>query len=119
MRASSSRGLNGLAHVVVGAELQADDAVGLLAHRGQHDDRDLALAAQPAGQVEPGLARQHQVEHDKLVVAVEPGPSGLLAVAHGGDPDALLFQEAGEQIANFAVVVDDEDVRVSGPWIVT
>ena len=69
------------------------------------------LGAQPARQIEAGFAGQHQVEHDKLVVAVQPGAPRLLAVAHRGDPDALLFQEAGEKIADFAVVVDDEDVR--------
>ena len=32
-------GIARLGHIVVGAELQADDAVGLLAHGRQHDDR--------------------------------------------------------------------------------
>jgi hypothetical protein len=96
--------------IVVGAEFQADDAIGLLAHGGEHDDGDFRLGAQPSGEVEAGFAGQHQVEHDKLVVAVEPGASGFLAVADGGDADALLFKEAGEQVADFAVVIDDEDV---------
>ena len=42
---------------------------------------------------------------------VGPGAAGLLAVADGGDADLLLFQKAGEQIANVAIVVDDQDVR--------
>ena len=48
MRPSSSRGLNGLGRVIVGADFQADDAVDLLAQRGQHDDRHLRIGAQVA-----------------------------------------------------------------------
>ena len=58
----------------------------------------------------PRLARKHQVEHHKLVVAIDPCASCFPAVAHGGDADALLLQEAGEKIADLAIVVDDEDV---------
>jgi len=85
-----------LGEVVVGAELQADDAIRLLPHSCQHDDRHFALAAQPTSQIEPGLARQHQVEHDQLVVAIQPSPPRLLAIAHGGDPHALILQETGQ-----------------------
>ena len=99
-----------LRHVVVGAKLEADDAVGFLAHRGEHDDGDGRLGAQPAREVEAGFAGQHEVEHDELVVPVEPGAAGFLAVAHRGDADALLFQETREQVADVAVIIDDEDV---------
>ena len=74
-----------LGHVVVGAEFQADDAVGLLAHRGQHDDRHVGLGAQPAGEVQPALAGQHQVEHHQVVVAVAKARRASLRVAHRGD----------------------------------
>ncbi len=103
--------VEGFRHVIVGAELQADDPVGLLAHRGQHHDRHLGLAAQPAGEVEATLARQHQVEHDEMVVAIGEGAAGFPGVAHRGHPHVvLLLQEAGEQIADLAVVVDHQDM---------
>ena len=56
-----------LGHVVVGADLEADHPVGLLAQRGQHDDRDVALLPQPAAHLDAVDARQHQVEHDEVV----------------------------------------------------
>ena len=42
---------------------------------------------------------------------VGPRAARLFAVAHGGDPNLLLFQKPREQIADFTVVVDDEDMR--------
>ncbi len=58
-----------LGHVVVGAQLQAAHAVGLLAARGEHDDRNGG-----SGRVAPKRltdqhavhARQHHVEHDEI-----------------------------------------------------
>ena len=57
-----------LGQVVVGAHLQADDAVGLVAARGQHDHRDFRLRAQLAAQRQPVVAGQHHVEHDQVEV---------------------------------------------------
>jgi hypothetical protein len=44
-------GAERLHDVVVGAELEADDAIGLLTAGGEHDDRDLGVLAQRAGHV--------------------------------------------------------------------
>ena len=68
--------------------------------------------AQPAREVEAALARQHQVEHHQMVVAIGQGAARLLRVAHRGDAHVvLLFEEAGEQVADLAVVVHHQDVR--------
>jgi hypothetical protein len=58
--------LERLGEVVVGAELQPDDAVEHLGARGEHQDgrRDAALPQRPA-HVEPVAAGQHDVEHDR------------------------------------------------------
>ena len=56
-----------LGQVVVGAHLEADDAVDVLALGRQHDDRHgLAGAAQAPADGQPVLAGQHQVEHDQV-----------------------------------------------------
>ena len=67
-RATSSRGRERLHDVVVGAEPQADDAVGLLAAGGQQDDRRgrSRPRAQPAHHLQPVDAGQHEVEHDEV-----------------------------------------------------
>ena len=66
--------VEGLRHVVVGADLEADDAVDDLARAGDHDDADVVALAQVAGEREPVLARQAQVEqHDVGRRALELG----------------------------------------------
>ena len=54
-----------LRHVVVGAELEADDPVGLLAARRQQDHRQVGARADPAAELEPVDAGEHHVEHDE------------------------------------------------------
>ena len=46
-----------LRHVVVRAELETDDPVGLLAPRGQEDDREVGARPDPAAELEPVDAR--------------------------------------------------------------
>ena len=45
IRATTSRGENGLLDVIVGAELKAEHAVDLVGARGEHDDRHVAFLA--------------------------------------------------------------------------
>ena len=52
--------------VVVGAELEADDPIGFLTARGEHDDRHLRGSAQLAADVVAGAVRQHYVEQDEV-----------------------------------------------------
>ena len=57
-----------LGDVVVGAELEPDDAVGFLGARRQHDDRHCGrgrIGAQRVADLEAVDARQHQVEHQR------------------------------------------------------
>ena len=75
--------VEGLGQVVVGAHLEADDAVDLLALGREHDDGHvLPGAAQPPANAEAVLAGQHEVEHDQVRrVALQP----LVEVARVGD----------------------------------
>ena len=59
--------------VVVGAQAQPDDAVGLLAARGQQDDRRAVavVLAHAAHHLEPIDAGQHEVEHDEVGRALD------------------------------------------------
>ena len=59
-------GAERLDDVVVGAELEADDAVGLLAAGGEHDDRDLGALAERAGDVVARPVGEHHVEEDEV-----------------------------------------------------
>jgi hypothetical protein len=56
----------GLDDVVVGAELEPDDLVGLLAPGGEHDDRDARLPPELAAHVVARTVREHHVEEDEV-----------------------------------------------------
>ncbi len=109
IRATSSRGLKGFGEVIVGAHLEADDAIDVFALRRQHDDRHgFARGTQPAADREPVLAGQHQVEHDEVRrVALKL----LVEVARIGERshlETLLGEVARQQVTQSHVVVDDE-----------
>ena len=55
-----------LGHVVVRAELETGEPIGFVDPRRQHDDRDVAFAAQCSGHLEAVHARQTEVEHDQV-----------------------------------------------------
>ena len=57
------------------------------------------------------LARQHEIEEDEVDPAVGQDLLHGAAVRRRTDPEALLGQRARDEIANLAMVVDDQDVR--------
>ena len=70
MRARSSGRLKGLRDVVVGAELQAEHLVGLLAAGGEDQHRHVGVdLAQAAQHLEAVHAGQHDVEQDQVGLA--------------------------------------------------
>ena len=100
-----------LGDVVVGASVQAGDAVGLVAARGQHQDRH-ALGARVLapflGQRQAAFARQHPVEQDHI------GQHGVefalcrFAVHRPGGLEAVVPQVDRDQFGNGCLVLDDE-----------
>ena len=99
-----------LREVVVGADFEPDDAVDVVAFRGQHDDRHVFVAAaQPPADRQTVLARQHEVEDHEIVALARELPVHLGRIRHGAHAVTLLAEVAIEQIAQPRVVVDDED----------
>ena len=101
----------GLGDVVVGAGVEALDRVGLLAERGQHDDRRLeALAAQAAADLAAVDVRQADVEQDGGERLLRRHRERLLARAGLVDREALVLAELGGQLAaQRRVVVHDQE----------
>ena len=59
-------GVEGLRHVIVGADVEAGDAVRVLAARREHDDGDVVSSADAAAHLEAVDARKHDVEEDDV-----------------------------------------------------
>ncbi len=101
----------GLGDVVVGAQIEAHDPVGLLPPGGEHDHRDLGSRPDPAAQLQAVDARQHHVEHHQLGLGALDQVAGGDAVAGLEGAVPLAAQVGGDDLAHDRLVVDDQDSR--------
>ena len=102
--------VEGLGQVVVGADLEADDAVDVLDLGGEHDDRRRVVGrAQAAADRQAVFAGQHQVEHDQVDGLARQHAVQRLGVFGQQDLEAFLRQVAAQQVADARIVVDDDD----------
>ena len=86
--------------VIVGADLEADDAIDLLALRRTHDHGDVASAlgvAEPAADLGAREVGQHEIEHDHVGEWVTRG---------GSEPGAAGVREANLEPLRAQVVLD-------------
>jgi hypothetical protein len=95
--------------VVVGAELEPDDAVGLGAAGGDHDHGQFALAAQDTADVAAVAVGQREVEQDEVRLGRPRGVERLLCGARHGRLEALAAEEAGERLGDRGLVLHDQD----------
>src|SRR6201999_4220086 len=87
-----------------------DPAFRFVASR-QHDNRHRRGGADESCELEAGLARHHHVEDQQVEMqAVELG-AGILRTHRGGDAITLAAEKPRQQIANAAVVVDQQQMR--------
>ncbi len=106
-----------LGDVVVGAQLQPDDAVRLFGAGGEHDDRHggrARVAAQRAADLEAVEAGQHQVEQHEIRQRPAHRRQHLgpgMQQVHG-KPGAA--QAVAEQVRDVVVVFDHEKTRGGG-----
>ena len=100
-----------LGQVVVGAELEPDDLVDVVALGGEHDDRRvgaLGQRADAAADLEPVDAGEHDVEQHHVEVALLQRGQPALPVAGDGDVDLVLTEILGHERSELGVVVDEE-----------
>jgi hypothetical protein len=102
-----------LAHVVVRAKLQPQQAVDLFDPRGQHDHRNGRKRAQFATDAESVEAGQHQVEQDQ-VRRVLPNPRDRgIAALQMIDAESVGDQIVAQQRCELGFVLDDQDARAA------
>ena len=64
-----------------------------------------------AGKIEAAFAGHHDVEDDHVEGEAAHGRARACRIDGGADPEALVEQIAGQQVADALVVVDDQDMR--------
>src|SRR5205085_99702 len=95
--------------VVVGAKLEADDAVGFFSAGGEHDDGDLAgsgVFAQVAADLQAVNAGHHQVEEDDVGGVLAGNLEAGAAVEGGHDVKAAFFEVEADQLDHIFGIVD-------------
>src|SRR5690606_21227933 len=104
-------GIERLAQIVVGAGLQAYDAVHRLVARRQQDDGDIfALFAQPAAGIGAVATGQHAVEHQQVRGVAGDARGQVAGVGGQQRVVAMPVEIVGQQLAQGGVVVDDQQL---------
>src|SRR6202012_1104801 len=101
--------LEGLDQVVVGARVEAGDAVPGLGAGGPQQDRHVALHAQAPADLDPVEAGEAEVEHDQVGDEPDRDVERLDPVGGGADLVALVAQRAAQDVGDIGVVLDYED----------
>ena len=104
-----------LRQIVVGAELEADDAVGLLALGGQHQHRHVGRRADAPAGLEAVEVGKHDVEDDRVRRApLQLGKAGI-GGRRGADRKAVALEIVREHGGQARIVVDDQDLFRHAP----
>ena len=88
-------GAERLDDVVVGAELEAEHAVGLVAAGGEHDHRHALVGAQLAQQVEARAVGEHDVEEHEVGTLARAVSSAVASVPAVSRAEALAGEGFG------------------------
>lgn len=98
----------GLGDVVVGAAVEAGDAFLFAATGGEHHDGDVAAGADAAEDFEAVDAGEHDVEDDDVDAGAEGFDGAFGAGVDGGDLIAVGGEVFGQQLADEAIVLNDQ-----------
>ena len=93
--------------IVVRTHFETDDAVDDLAPAGQYDDPDTQFLTQRAGQSQSVLTGKHQIQDNEIDRGLRHHPAHLGAVLSGRNPVTLAGQILLDEVADFALVVDN------------
>ena len=97
-----------LRQIIVGADLESDDPVGLVAARRQHQDRRLRPDANSPADFEPVDVRQHHVEDDRVECSAVDRLQAVTAREAALDRKAGRSQIVEHHGRESRVVVDDK-----------
>ena len=100
----------GLDEVVVGTQLEADDAILDLALGGEHDDGHVRGLADGAADALAGELGEHQVEDDEVERVLLELLDGALPIAHPAHDVVLSLEVRGHCVTNGLLVLDQQNL---------
>lgn len=101
--------VEGLGDVVIGAELETQDAVDVVAAGGEHDHGQVAVGAQPPQHVEAAGLGQHDIQQQELRPAGQHLVEGPFDRAGGRYVEAVFAQILGQKLRELGVIIEQQD----------
>ena len=98
-----------LGEVVVGADAEPGQHVGLLDARGQHDHRHRTVGLDPPADLEAVVPGEHHVEDDEVGLVLAVRRDRARPVVRPDDVVPLGDEPVGDRLVDHRVVLDDED----------
>src|SRR5215204_6105842 len=103
--------VEGFGKIVVGADLQSDNAVNIVAAgREHHDVYVRAFGSESAQHLEAVHARHHHVQHDERVLARKRAFEPRGAPVRDLNPITLFAEQLSDQLTQLSVVVNNKHV---------
>ncbi|MNK99550.1 hypothetical protein D3C87_1199520 [compost metagenome] len=97
-----------LAYVIVGAQVEAEDLVGVVAARGEHQDRAVIAVTDLAANAQAVFTGQHQVEDHQVRLFLDDARRRQGAIALDRHAQAIGFQVVAGQFGQTLVVFDNQ-----------
>ena len=103
-----------LGEVVVSADLEAENPIERVPLRREHHDRNGGCRANPSEDVESVGASDHDVQQDKAIAARQRALRAGGGIRHAVDLEPFGCEKAIDELAQLAVVVNQQEARESG-----
>ncbi len=102
--------IEGFGHVVIGSDLESDDAVNVVTLGCEHDDgHRFATAAQPPADRQSIFSGQHQVKDHQFKTLARELAIHLRGISNDAHDVTLLGKVAVEEVAQSCVIVNHQD----------
>ncbi len=102
-------GVERLGHVIVGAELEAEEAGYIFAAGCEHDDGNLAGGADALEDFCAGQGGEHNVEDDEIEIAAEGADGAFAAIVDGLHVHAFRGEIFADQRGKLTVIIHEEN----------
>jgi hypothetical protein len=101
--------LEWLGQIVIGAELEPDDAIHGITARGEHQDRRLRLRPNAAAHIKTVDIGQREVENDAVEALARVARDAELALGRNHDLKARLTEIALHHLGETRIIFDEQD----------